>query len=202
MFQKVMGVLAFMFVMFAFASYVWAMLRNGAKPQKSSWIIWTVNDTVIFAGMLSAGTANGQMWGTVIGAWAVVSFALKFGVKGWTTIDKLCLSGAALGITLFLLLDDPILAIGTSLAVVFFGSVPTFMGAWKEPENENQFAWVLFGLSCVASVLGIPAWTIADAAQPLTFLAVSAVMAFILFVRPYFIVRKAVRDYHSGRSRR
>ena len=202
MFQKVMEALAFVLVMLAFGSYVWAMLRKNAKPQKSSWIIWTVNDTVIFAGMFSAGTANGQMWGTVIGAWAVVGFALKFGVKGWTTIDKLCLSGAVLGITLFLLLDDPILAIGTSLAVVFFGSVPTFIGAWKEPENENRLAWALFGLSCIASVIGIPAWTIADAAQPLTFLTVSVVMAFILFVRPWFIERKAVADYRSGRSRR
>lgn len=157
-----------------------------AEPAKASWVIWMILDVINGAAMYAAGTLNGQIVGAVAGAIVVVVLAFRFGKPGWTKLDRLCLVGAAAGIALWAIFQSPVLGIVTSNAVVFIGSFPTFASAWKEPSRENRLAWTLYWVSCLFATAAIPQWTLGDATQPLTFLAVETTMMFILFVRPRF----------------
>lgn len=168
----------------AFVPYVRAIVRKETKPSKSTWIIWATLDTITLAGMYFKDSVNGQIVGAVIGSWVVVVLALKYGVSGWTKLDKLCLGSAVLGVVLWRVFSSPMLGILTSLSVVFLGSTPTFESAWKDPSREDKLAWVAFWISCVLAVIAIPQWTLADAAQPITFFAIETIMMYILFVRP------------------
>jgi hypothetical protein len=132
-------------------------------------------------------SVNGQIFGAACGAWVVASFAIKYGTAGWTILDKFCLVGAVVGIVLWQFFHDPIFGIMTSLAVVFLGSIPTFVSAWQDPSREDKWAWIIFEISCVCALFGVPKWTLADAAQPITFFVIETVMMFILFVRPLFV---------------
>jgi hypothetical protein len=170
----------------AFIPYIYAVLRRGAKPAKASWLIWASLDTVTLAGMFFKDAVNSQILGAVLGAWVVAVLALRYGTPGWTKLDKFCLGGAVLGILLWQVFSDPIFGIVTSLSMVFLGSIPTFTSAWKDPSRENKLAWVMFWVSCVFAITVIPHWTLADAAQPITFFAVESIMMFILFIRPMY----------------
>lgn len=181
--KEVLSVLAGVIFILGFIPYMAAILRKETKPAKVSWLIWATIDTITFAGMAAAGTLNGQIAGALAGSWFVVALALRFGSPGWTLLDKLCLAGAALGILLWVLSHDPVLAIVTSLAVASIGSVPTIVSAWHHPERENRLAWILFWVSCVCATLAIPRWTLADAAQPITFLVIESIMMVLLFLK-------------------
>ena len=181
--RHALSVLAGIIVMAGFLPYVYAILRKGAKPVRTTWIIWTTLDTITFAGMYSANTLNGQMTGTLIGTWLTVLLALKYGVPGWSMLDKFCLGGAFLGIVLWQIFDNPTLGILTSLSVIFLGSLPTFASVWKDPSRESIFAWLIFLISRVFAILAIPHWTLADAAQPIVFFTVQAIMV-LLILRP------------------
>ena len=122
--------------------------------------------------------------GGLIGAWIVVILALRFGKPGWSRLDKFCLGGAVLGIGLWAASGNPTFGIVTSLAVMFIGSFPTFASAWNDPSKENRSAWTIFFISCVVALFAIPQWTLADASQPVTFLAIEGVMVFILYCKP------------------
>ncbi len=187
---KILAVLSGLVCLAGFVPYLRAILKGDAKPAKASWVIWTSLDTITFAGMWIEGTLNGQMMAVIFGAWTTVVFALKYGKAGWTKLDKLCLFGATLGIVLWKAFDDPVFGIVISQIVIFFGSIPTFVSAWQYPSRENKLAWTLFWISCVLTIAAIPAWTLADAAQPITFFVVESVMMFILFVRPRFVERE------------
>jgi hypothetical protein len=193
--KDILSVVAGLLYLVAFALYIRAILRDRhlpagtpgkTEPSKASWIIWASLDSITISGMYVEGTVNGQILGAVIGAWIVVGYAMKYGTPGWTILDKFCLVGAVLGIVLWQMFSSPILGVMISLSVVFLGSIPTFVSAWKDPSRENKFAWVIFTISCVCAIIAIPHWTLADAAQPITFFAVEAVMIYILFVRPRF----------------
>lgn len=160
--------------------------KGKAEPAKASWVIWTTLDAINLAAMYAANTLNGQIVGAIVGAMIVVVLALRFGKPGWTKLDRLCLGGAAAGIALWAIFQSPVLGIAVSNAVVFIGSFPTFASAWKDPSRENRLAWTLYWVSCLFATAAIPAWTLGDATQPLTFLAVETIMMFILFVRPRF----------------
>lgn len=181
--MKVLSVIAGLLFIAGFIPYVRAILRGETKPAKTSWIIWATLDTITTLGMLIEGSVNGQIVGAVTGAWLITILALKYGTSGWTKPDKFCLAGAILGIALWQTFSDPVLGIVTSEVVVFIASIPTFVSAWKEPGREDKTAWAIFWISCVCAVIAIPKWTLADAAQPITFFTIESIMMFILYGR-------------------
>ena len=183
--QQTFNVLAGVLFVAAFVPYIRAILKKVATPMKSTWLIWATLDSITFAGMWAEDTVNGQITGAILGAWTVTILAFKYGESGWTLLDKLCLAGAALGIVLWQMFDNPTLGIVTSLSVVFLGSIPTFVSAWKDPARENRLAWWIYWASCVSALLAVPKWTWQDATQPVTFFAIESIMVFILTYRPH-----------------
>ncbi|MDP2631724.1 MAG: hypothetical protein Q8P30_03080 [Candidatus Uhrbacteria bacterium] len=190
--QQIFNVLAGVLCVVAYVPYILAIIRKRTKPMKSTWLIWATLDTVTFAGMWSEGTVNGQIIGTVFGACTIAILTFKFGEHGWTLLDKLCLMGAVLGIGLWQVFDNPTLGIVTALSVVFLGSIPTFVSAWEDPTKEDRTAWMLYWLSCVCALIAVPAWTIQDAMQPITFFLIQSIMIFILIIRPRTLLKKVV----------
>jgi hypothetical protein len=184
--KDILNVIAGVLFVVAFVPYIHAIL-HGAKPAKASWIIWASLDYLILAGMIAKHTVNGQIIGAVIGATIVIGLAMKYGTPGWTKTDKFCLCGALLGIILWLISKNPAFGIITSCTMAFLGSIPTFKSAWKDPSRENKLAWTIFWISCVCAIIAIPRWTLADAAQPITFFAIESVVTFTLYFRPLFL---------------
>ena len=197
--REALSIIAGVIFIAGYVPYILAILRDRhfpadtpgkSKPAKASWIIWAVLDTITLVGMIAKGATNGQMIGTIIGAYATVGFALKFGKSGWSLLDRCCLGGAALGIVLGVITSNPDVAISISCSVIFLGAIPTFTSAWENPSRENSLAWSLFWYSCLFALAAIPAWTIADALQPITFTVIESIMMVLLFVRPRRNVRR------------
>ncbi|MFA5124679.1 MAG: hypothetical protein WC473_02545 [Patescibacteria group bacterium] len=158
--------------------------KKRIKPSKVSWVIWFSIDLLTFSGMVAAGTLNGQMTGVIFGAGIILLLALIYGESTWTKLDKLCLLGAAAGLSLWLLFDNPLMAIIASASVGFIGSIPTLISAWRDPDREDKLAWTIFWLSCACAVLAIPRLTAADAIQPLDFFLIESIMMLILYFNP------------------
>lgn len=182
--KEILSIMAGLLYIVGFIPYIQAVRHKKIKPAKASWIIWASLDTITIAGMAVEGSINGQIIGAFAGAWVVCILAIKYGQAGWTILDKACFIGAAIGIILWLAFDSPIMGIITSLGVVFLGSIPTFVSAWEDPSRENKAGWTLFWISCVLAIIAIPQWTLADAAQPITFAAIETVMMYLLYIRP------------------
>lgn len=182
--MRILSLLSGLLFIIAFVPYIRAILRKETKPAKASWIIWASLDYIVLAGMFAEHAVNGQILGATIGASVVTGLTLKYGGPGWTRLDKLCLGGAVLSISLWGVFHNPLFGVVTACVVEFLGSVPTYVAEWKNPGHENKLAWTLFWASCVPAVIAIPHWTVANVAQPFTFLVTESTMMFILFVRP------------------
>lgn len=136
-------------------------------------------------GMYFENSLNGQIIGATLGVWVVVIFALKYGTSGWTGLDKFCLGCAFVGIVLWQVFSNPIIGIIMSLIVGIIGSIPTFVSAWKDPSKEDKVAWTLFWISCIFTTVAIPMYDMANAAQPLSYLAIECTMMYLLFIRSH-----------------
>lgn len=172
----------FIFVL-AFLPYIFAILRGETKPSKVSWFIWATLDVITLSAMYVEKSVNGQILGAVGGAFIILSLALRHGKPGWTKVDKFCLLGAILGLLLWKMTSNPNVGILVSALTAITGSIPTFVNAWNRPQEENLFAWSIFWYSCLLALTAIPKWSIADAAQPITFTIIESTMMFILLYR-------------------
>ncbi|MGD0576454.1 MAG: hypothetical protein ABSA74_00050 [Candidatus Staskawiczbacteria bacterium] len=182
--QTAISAIAGILFVLAYIPYIRAILSGKAKPAKASWIIWASLDSITIVGMYVQHALNGQMVGAVAGSWIVVVFALKYGMPGWSRLDKFCLAGAVVGVVLWKLFSNPTLGILISLAVVFVGSIPTFVSAWHDPSREDKLAWTLYWVSCICAVLAIPKLTFDDVSQPAVFCIIETIMMYILYIKP------------------
>ncbi|MDD4902426.1 MAG: hypothetical protein PHE24_04815 [Patescibacteria group bacterium] len=163
-----------------------AICRRQSDPRKISWLIWSILDSVIFAGMINQGTVNAQIAAAFLGNWIIFFLVLKFGYPGWKRMDMFCLGSAGVGIILWMIFRDSNFGISTCLAANLIGSYPTFASAWKNPQSENGLGWMIMWVGCLIQIAAVKHWTFAEAAQPLVFLSVQSTMMYILFVRPLF----------------
>lgn len=181
--KEIFSVLAGFLCFIGYIPYVNAILRKGASPARATWLIWAFLDVITLAGMYAQHSVNGLILVASLGALTVGILSLKYGKPGWTNIDTWSIGGAFAGIILWGTFDSPTLGIVISLAVIFLGSIPTFMSAWEDPSRENKTAWIIFFFSCICAVAAIPRWTLAAAAQPIIFFVIELIMIFILFGR-------------------
>ncbi len=167
-----------------YVPYIRGTLQGKIAPSKASWITWAILDALTVSGMHSKHALNAQIVGALAGSSAVAFLSLKYGAWGWTRLDKICLGAAGIGIVLWLALRDPIFGILVFTGANIPGSIPTFRSAWNDPAKEASPAWMIWWVSCLLAVATIPAWTLAHAAQPLTFFALNCVMVLLVHVRP------------------
>jgi hypothetical protein len=164
-----------------FLPYIAAILRRQTRPSKASWVIWSTLNAVTLASMWQAGTVNGQIVSSVLGAATVAVLSLFYGDPDWTRLDAFSLAGALLGAVLGVVLRNPSVTIVCTVTVMFLGAIPTFRTGWREPEKENAAAWTLYFVSCVLTLCSISEWTLNSAAAPLMFTVIASTMTFLVW---------------------
>ncbi len=165
------------------AWYVYKIIRKQVRPAKATWIIWASLDVIAFAGMYHEGKVNGLITGATIGVLGVVVSAMIYGTSGWTRTDKICFGGTITAILSWWALDNAVFGIIVSLIAMCIGSIPTFISGWEKPDGENKLAWTIFAVSGLCAVIAIPQPTLADAAQPIVFLAIDLGVLSVVCIR-------------------
>ena len=166
--------------------YCLAIIRRQTKPIRASWLIFSALNSTIFVSMLLAKSLNWQIVGSLVGCYTITVLAILRGLPGWSRLDKFCLAGAALSLALMGITGSPLVGMIAGLTADSLGCIPTFVSAYADPKRENGLAWFLAFVSSVLALFGLTAWTVATAAQPLTFLVLQFAMVSLVIVRPWW----------------
>ena len=177
------GVLFFV----AFLPYIWAIVNGQTVPSLVTWAIWAIVDTLALLAMRKEKAACGQLTGCVIGAWIITVLALAFGKPTMGSIEWVSIAAAVIGIVLWQKTGNAVLAIICSQVAVFAGAIPTFVGAYTNPLQEDPLAWSIWLVSCVCALFAIRKWNLANALQPLTFTMIQTIMVILVIIRPYLL---------------
>jgi hypothetical protein len=138
-------------------SYLIATVKGQMKPQRATWFIWSVLGVTALASQLALGARWSLVFTAVDSVGNIVMFllALKYGVGGWNTIDRIALLIAGLGIAGSFLIRQPFVAL---LGVVIADAAAaglTIRKAYLDPESEAPLAWLLVGFSAVLGLLAV-----------------------------------------------
>lgn len=168
----------------AFMPYVCTIVKRYTVPSPVSWGIWASVDTIALLAMRKEKASSGQLTGAVAGAWMVTILALIYGKPALGSIEWVSIIGAAAGIILWQKTGNPILAIFCAQIAVFIGAIPTIVGAYQNPSQEDPVAWTMWFISCIFALYAIRKWDIANVLQPATFTVIETIMVVLVVIRP------------------
>ncbi len=167
--------------------YIRSMFKGQTKPNRITWLMWTIAPLVATA----ASIYNGVGWAVVpvfmSGFSPLLVFTASFFSKKayWklSTFDYLCGILSGIAVVLWLITSNPNLAIIFAIAADAFAAVPTLTKARHNPETESAWPFIVGTFSPLTSFLAATTWTFSELAFPTYLIAINA---FILF----FLVKK------------
>src|SRR6185437_7903902 len=98
--ENVFGVVAAALNLAAYVPYVRDILRKKTKPQRVTWLVFTVLAGISFASQLALG-ARASLWligAQMLSVLVVFILSLPWGVGGFKRLDVISLLGAGVGL--------------------------------------------------------------------------------------------------------
>ena len=132
------------------------------KPYIYTWFIWATLQAIVAAAMWSSG-AGVAIASSVIGAILcgfIFALSFKYGTKNITRFDTLCLFGALITLTAYLLFHSPLLSVIAATLTDIIGTLPTIRKAYREPHTETASTHILSGISGAFALAAIANFTL------------------------------------------
>lgn len=184
-YKTVLGITAIVLGFIGYFPYVRDTLMGTTRPHAFSWFVWGTMEAIAFFAQIAKGAEAGA-W--AVGASSVVAFFIA-GVaftrkdKQIRLFDWIALSGAFVGIALWRLTSNPLLAIISVTIADAFGFIPTFRKAYTKPHEETLFEYVCSALKWIVSFLALGSLNFTTALYPIS----------LIFTNSAFVVMALVR---------
>jgi uncharacterized membrane protein HdeD (DUF308 family) len=172
------------FSLLAALAYIRSMFKGQTKPNRVTWLMWSVAPFVATAASVSMGTDLAVipvfMAGFAPFMIFVASFLSKKAYWKLSTFDYACGGFSALAVTLWFLTSDPILAIVLSIVADALAAVPTIIKAWHEPKTESIWPFLIGAFSPITSFLVASTWSFSELSFPSYLISINLLLVCLI----------------------
>ncbi|OGI68051.1 hypothetical protein A2738_02580 [Candidatus Nomurabacteria bacterium RIFCSPHIGHO2_01_FULL_42_15] len=190
--KVVLGIIAGVIAFLAYIVYIISIFRGGSKPNRATWWIWSFMGLVIGISYYASGAVN-TIWVPFvefIGPFSIALLSIKYGEGGLNNkTDLICLFGAIFSIILWVIFNNPVVALVTNLLIDSFAIVPTIKKSYLRPEGEDFWAWFGTGVADSLNMFAVERFTFAILLYPIYMLVSDLIIIFILLLRKKGIMK-------------
>jgi len=187
-----LGIIAGIIAFLAYVIYFISILRGKTKPNRATWWIWAFMGIVLALSYKFSGASN-TVWVPYvefIGPLFIALLSIRYGEGGLNNkTDLICLFGAVASIILWIIFNNPVIALVTGLAVNSFAIVPTIKKSYLRPEGEDFWAWFGTGLADSMNMFAVERFTFAILLYPIYMLVSDLIIIIILFLKKNGIIK-------------
>jgi hypothetical protein len=166
-------------------SYVRAILKGEATPNRVSWFLWAVVPLIAGAAQLRAGVGISTLVVLSVGAGpaciVLASFAARTGSWKLGPFDYVCGACALAALALWAITGEPVTAIVLSILGDFAAALPTLRKAWLEPATENRSTYLIAFVGMILGILSVQEATFAAYAFNAYLVAACGTLMLILY---------------------
>lgn len=167
--------------------YIKDIVQGRAKPRVISWAIWTLLLGLMAAVSWQEGQISSAVLatGSTLACFIVALLAVRYASMNTTYLERWSLFGAAIGIGMWLLFDNPMLMLAAAITVDAIAYLPTFINGWYNPHHESMsmFATSAFGSWLVLTAALLSHTTSQGLVYPLYSVTFGSIMIGILLTR-------------------
>lgn len=193
--QSAVGYAAGIISLAGFFPYAAAIVRRRARPNRATWLIWSVVSALLFASY-DASVGGAARWvplSDTVGTAAIAALSFRYGEGGLGRFDLACLGLAILSAFAWMLTGSAEMALGMNVFVAVLGALPTVRKAHVDPASESLLTWCIFLAGNSLNLVAIEAWSVKSAAYPLYAALVAALVTGLLLRRsPTLVVATRV----------
>ena len=175
------------------ALYIKEMLKGKAKPNRVSWLIWSIAPLIATFAELSSGVTLAAIPVFMSGFGSLLVFVISLFRKEayWkvNTFDWGCGILSVLALILWYITKNPEIAIVFSILSNMFASLPTMLKSWKHPATESSIAYIGGLLSAATSFAAIEIWNFASLTFP-TYLVLNNLTLIFLIEHERFMKKR------------
>ncbi|MDP2705762.1 MAG: hypothetical protein Q8O49_00975 [bacterium] len=178
MYSQYFGYLSGIFILFSFVPYLISIFKKETKPERASWLIWSILGGISFFSQLAKG-ATDSLWLTGIqtfGDLLIFLFAIKYGIGGLLKRDIWALAGAGFSLIIWYLTNEPIFALFIAIFIDALGGVLTIMKSYEHPGTESISAWVLTALGGLFAAFAVGQWNFVLLSFPVYIFLISVII--------------------------
>jgi hypothetical protein len=149
----------------AFA-YLWDTIRGKVKPNRVSFLLWSVAPMIAFAAQVKQGVGLESLMTFTSGFLPFLTFIASLVNKKaeWklARFDIACGFLSVAGLILWLITKVGNVAIVFSIVADGLAALPTLIKAYKYPETEPAWPWMATCVGAVLTLLTMKEWTFAN----------------------------------------
>ena len=169
--------------------YIRDTFRGTTKPNRVTWLLWSVIPFIAFAAELAAGVRWATLPVFAAGFTPFMVLCASFFNRNsyWKlgTLHYLCCFLSIIAIVLWQLTGEPSVAIGFAILADTLATVPTYVKTWSYPETESSGTYFGGVFSAATGMIVLPSFTF----NGLAFLVYAASTCLILI---FLIYRKRI----------
>lgn len=157
--------------------YIKETLQGKVKPERVSWLLWTLLGATYF---VSAVKSDGAVWftaGELIGPVMILILSIKFGVGGKSKFDQYSLAIALVAFSLLFIVDNVLLSLFLALFVDGVGITLTIRKLLLDPSSESRLFWSLAAIASVLAVLSLNVYNLETLLFPVYVVIISIFIA-------------------------
>jgi hypothetical protein len=184
-FKDLMGALAVVIAVVAYAIYVWQTLRGQTRPHPLSWLIFGILTGTGYLVQVDQAAGPGS-W--VTGITTIVCLLLCVmsfwkGERAFPWYEWAFLVVAVVIFAFYLWSRQPVISAVLASAVNVLGFGPTVTKAWRRPHSDSVTTFFLNGLKFIPSFFALNVISVATCVLPATLVVANLVVAAVIYLR-------------------
>ena len=184
-YKIVIGIVAALSSFIGYVPYFRDIFLKKTKPHLFSWFIWSLIGGIAFFAQISEGAGSGA-W--VVGLGSMICFSIGVlaffqGERKITSSDWIALSGAMLGLILWQVSRNPLLAIVSVTVADALAFIPSFRKAYNEPREETLITWFVSSFKFILALVATESYSLTTILYPLSLVITNGSFAIMLIIR-------------------
>jgi hypothetical protein len=167
-------------------SYVRAILRGDAMPNRVTWFLWALVPLIAGAAQLRAGVGISTLVVLSVGVGPACILLASFvgGTGSWRLgpFDYVCGACSLAALALWAITGAPVTAIVLSILADAAAALPTVRKAWLAPATEDRSTYLIAFVGMILGILSVREATFSAYAFNGYLVAASGALVLILYV--------------------
>lgn len=177
------GILSGVLSVFAYIPYIKDTIAGRTRPQRASWLIWSVLSTIALVSQIHEGAGPSLLFAGV----QVSCTVLVFGLSSWVGTnnrlrhtDHLIFMAAGFGLVLWYFTESAAYALAVTISISLLGGAATVVKTYRDPGSETSVTWVVSFVASGFALLSVGSFDPVLLAYPMyLFVLYGAILAAI-----------------------